>query len=156
MIDPANPFFVDLSYEMHQQLCYSIAFHLKKLEVKHLVAISRGGLTAAHTISRELNMNLEFMLFRGTNDYEFTFNLDKAEGIVVFIDDIIINGVTYKLTREICDKKGIPNLFCSVVVDSDFPESPNLLYGIKSPHWIKSPFQHYYNVDETQMFREML
>lgn len=133
-----------MDYEEFKTICLRMANEIKRFEPTDLVAVSRGGFSAAHIIAKELNLPIgvyypkDGMLFRDGPVY----------GNMVVIEDLVAQGRTYrKMIDDFRDHDQVMNwAFAPVLIDGNLtitePMRERLLtYGIRTKDWIVMPYE---------------
>lgn len=119
-----------------------------------LVAISRGGITAAHRIAYKLSKTLNF--FSPAHKL-LAFPLLPNQK-VFFIEDLVAKGRTHNAVRMYMGKfyPTAPWEYCPLVVDSEFKECDFPIHGVVSHDWIVFPYEddEYVKVGDHGLFRE--
>jgi hypoxanthine phosphoribosyltransferase len=141
-----------LEYEEFKYICLLMAKRIEKINIDQIVAISRGGISAAHIISKYLKKDVGYFIPKNN---ELILNHDVRN--IVFIEDLVAKGRTYNLIKEKMKNSLIKNwLFCPVLVDSNYKENDFKIYGFKSNDWIVFPYEEIskMNIDDRGLFRE--
>lgn len=132
-----------LDYDTYKQICLEMAQKLKEWNPHEIVCIMRGGMTASHIISRELNIpvgvyyphNKKLMLARD-NDIR-----------LVFVEDMISRGKTFVELHEFMKTTSYKWVFAPTAIDGkiefkDLPDNGKHIYtyGIKTNMWLVAPY----------------
>lgn len=158
-----------LDYETFKQLCLALAEEIKqKYDPEELVAISRGGISAAHIMAKHLQCQVGYF-FPGKNDGEGELCLaDDSHRHIVFVEDLIAQGRTYNTVKFFITKKNdairksqghiFRWSFVPILIDGSFDEKENNIevYGLKSNIWIVFPYEEFSKMPEGDrgLFRE--
>lgn len=134
---------INISFEMYNQICVCILDKIREWGGEEIVTIMRGGQTAAHLIVRN-SLSIPNGVFYPKNKSKDAFMyLQTNAKKIVFIEDMISTGYTYKEIDEFMklnhpDKEWKIALICldEKIERKDYPNI--LTYGIKSEHWITS------------------
>lgn len=105
-------------------------------EYDEVVAIVRGGLTAAHYIAKELRLPVG-VYFPGKQ--RLFHNTEKPKN-VLFVEDLVAEGRTFRELRGCLADADFQWDFLPVLVDSEYPEDFHL-QGIKTSEWIVFPYE---------------
>lgn len=109
----------------------------------NLIAISRGGVTAAHRIAYVLGKPLNYWSPKDGLAY-----LASDSVPTFFVEDLVAKGRTLTLVQE--RFKGCDIRYCPLVVDHDYAQEHStdafFTYGIVSKDWIVFPYE-----DETRV-----
>jgi len=126
---------IKLSYEIIRDLCIDFAKNQKEKDM-YYIAISRGGITAAHIISQYLKVDLLYYIPDVTDINSFP--KDKP---LCFIDDTISpEGRTYrKLFNLLMDREWY--IYVLLQDGQSLLDNKNIYYGIKSNIWINFPWR---------------
>ena len=145
-----------LPYEFFKSLCLCVAEQIKKdiKNVDEIVAISRGGISAAHIIAKELKLQMGYF-FPRNNDSVLVLNKKDSKNIVI-IEDLIAKGRTHQIVKNFFLNKDIKYYFVPILIDGNFSEYNFDIYGMKTKHWIVFPYENYnkMNVGDRGFFRE--
>jgi len=123
-----------VNYEFVQNLCRCLAADIREqYKPEEIIAISRGGFSAAHIIARELSLPCGFydpktdVLVHQTNN-------------ICFIEDLIAKGRTYYKVAKLMATSDIVWSFVPLLLDhnADFECQ---VYGLRSKHWIVWPWE---------------
>lgn len=125
---------------------------IPKIEVygfDEIVAVVRGGLTAAHYIAKQLRLPVG--VYYPSNDAYSTPRLilaKKKAGKLLFVEDLVAQGRTHAELYKFM--KGFPEVdwhFMPVLVDgkceNNFP-----MQGLKTDDWIVFPYEKYDKMQE--------
>ena len=141
---------------MKRQMSYaefnSLCLHLTEIiestskamqKVPRLVAVSRGGISAAHIIAKKMRLPLEYFF---PADGRMTFE-PKFNDFVIFIEDLIAKGRTYQAVNEKMGNNG-NWLFATVLADNNAPMFYNIVYALRSSDWIVFPYEDFDSMKE--------
>ena len=136
-----------LNYTEYRRICLNMAQQAKQYKPVEVVAVMRGGMSAAHIIAKELNLpcGAYFPDLR-----EFKSARDSFSGTILFIDDLVAEGRTYEDLREYYHKY-MPKatvIFGAVLVDKKYKGCEPHIIGFKSSDWIVFPYEDYEKVAE--------
>ncbi len=151
-----------LDYPTFNQICLAMAQKISLWNPDQLVAVSRGGLSAAHIISKHLNLKCGVYF-----PYEEKLTLShsfKPVKKIVFIEDLIAQGRTITNIKNIMETipeyKNYEWKIAPVLIDDSFDKSlwknEIVTYGIISPHWIVMPYEDFEMTKENDrgLFRD--
>ena len=139
-----------LSYDEFVSICDEMADKIVKLaETKNkdieLVAITRGGVTAAHRIAYKLGLPLNFW----SPTLGLAYPLDNSKTSFL-IEDLIAKGRTLDQIKEYFRNSDYE--FCPVLVDEGFATKnsplPFSIWGFVSKDWIVFPYEDFDKVRE--------
>lgn len=136
---------VKLEYQMLYDICSHISEKISNQNIDEIIAISRGGITAAHIVSKQLRLPVGYFIPKNN---KLILNNENSTNIV-FIEDLIAKGRTYNLVDNFM-KINYPQIlyqFIPIVVDVNSPITPNI-YGIKTDSWIVFPYEDYNKTKE--------
>lgn len=114
-----------------------------------IVAVVRGGLTAAHYIAKQLRLPVG--VYYPSNDAYSTPRLipaKKKAGKLLFVEDLVAQGRTYAELSKFM--KGFPEVewhFMPVLVDGKYEENFPL-QCLKTDDWIVFPYEKYDKMQE--------
>lgn len=118
----------------------------------NLIAISRGGVTAAHRIAYILGKPLNYW----SPDRGLAWVIDSMPAY--FIEDLVAKGRTYEMVKA--RFAGLDIRYCPLVVDSEYANVNGtdqfFAYGVVSSDWIVFPYEDESRVVEKDwgLFRE--
>ena len=144
---------VYLDYPTFNQLCLAMAQQIEQWKPDQLVAVSRGGFSAAHIISK--HMNLKCGVYMPHDGQMLLPSSYKPIKKLVFVEDLIAKGRTIETLKLFMNKPENSTYewkIAPVLVDDAFDMSlwmDNILtYGISSPHWMIMPYEDFYAMKE--------
>lgn len=114
-----------------------------------IVAVVRGGLTAAHYIAKQLRLPVG--VYYPSNDAYSTPRLilaKKKAGKLLFVEDLVAQGRTHAELYKFM--KGFPEVdwhFMPVLVDGKY-ENNFPMQGLKTDDWIVFPYEKYDKMQE--------
>lgn len=114
-----------------------------------IVAVVRGGLTAAHYIAKQLRLPVG--VYYPSNDAYSTPRLilaKKKAGKLLFVEDLVAQGRTHAELYKFM--KGFPEVdwhFMPVLVDGKY-EKNFLMQCLKTDDWIVFPYEKYDKMQE--------
>lgn len=154
---------VFLEYKDLKNICCSIADKIKRDEEKpftEIVAVTRGGLTAAHIFAKQLGLDVGLFL---PKPYQISLNNDvTADTKLLVVEDLVAQGRTYNEIKEFFRilNESVKNEMLQDMVDSDVPVfeiewefCPILIdegyknkdefkyYGYTSENWVVFPYE---------------
>jgi hypoxanthine phosphoribosyltransferase len=131
---------LELPYDQLKGICKCLSEQLEPLNLDCIVAISRGGLTAAHLISKELGIPCEFYI-----PSRRLLTLPIEADRVAFVEDLIAKGRTYDELKQILSLDCWSHLvwdYVPIVIDDDYEGKDNFPYfGMKTKHWVSFPYE---------------
>ncbi len=113
------------------------------LDLRCIIAISRGGLTAAHRLAYKMKLPVEcFFPKRMQLSY-----IPSGKEFMFFVEDVLATGRTYELTKSFMTH--FPNswMFCPLVADKKYydaniaDKSTNVFFCKVSEDWIVFPHE---------------
>jgi len=116
---------------------------LEKMEFDEVVAVVRGGLTAAHYLAKQLRLPVG--VYYPSNDAYSTPRLmlaKKKSDKLLFVEDLVAFGRTYNELKRFM--KGFPEVewhFMPVLVDKAY-EGDFKLQTLKTDDWIIFPYEN--------------
>lgn len=143
---------VQLPYTTFKGICDDMS---EKIETKArtlsltpvLVAVARGGLTAAHRIAYNLSLPIEVFCPKTGIGPICTLGQDCTGKALFFIEDLIAKGRTYAVitTYMEAEHPGVPWQMCPVLVDADYARTQSLpeIFGFVSSSWIVFPYEDF-------------
>jgi len=144
---------ISLDFNTFKNICLSMAEEISKYEPNEIIAISRGGLSAAHIIAKYLNLNVG-MYF--PKEKQLLMSSNKYLSKVVFVEDLVAHGRTFDLLNSHMLELGFTSQtfewkFAPVLIDGKYIETQDfndklITYGLKTNHWIVMPYE-----EETKM-----
>jgi hypoxanthine phosphoribosyltransferase len=126
-----------MSYNEFKTICLDIAEKYKDQNIDEIVAVTRGGLSAAHIIAKKLRKQVGF--YFPSKGLYVPFGEPKK---VLIIEDLVAKGRTWE-NIKINFPTDIEYSFCAVLIDSNYDNKDNLDYGIKSSEWIVFPYEEF-------------
>jgi hypoxanthine phosphoribosyltransferase len=133
---------IELSFEDYKAVCYQMTKKIKALNTKFIevVAVSRGGMTPAYLIGKELRLDIG--VYSPKARKLFTVNSLSKNDTILVIDDLVALGRTYKALKE--DITLCNFIFCPFLVDGYYfekypKEFP--VYGMVSKEWVVFPYE---------------
>lgn len=129
---------VSMSYGTFKDLCISMAEDVREFNPDVVVAVMRGGMSAAHIIAKHLRLPCEC--------YIPVRNLCTAVGHtqyqrLLFVEDLVAQGRTYKQLQQYMETVNITDWqFAPVLVDDSFVGSFRY-YGMRTKHWVVFPYE---------------
>jgi hypoxanthine phosphoribosyltransferase len=139
-----------LDYSLFKQLCLSMAEKIREYKPDELVAVMRGGMTAAHIISKTLNIPCGAYFPNGPTKLVLTTLESKR---IVFIEDLIAKGRTLENIRVTMSYQPREWKIAPVLIDSNYIKLYHfdeqykrlcnriLTYGMITPHWMVMPYE---------------
>ena len=136
---------IQLDHDTFKQLCISMAEVIKLYNPSEIVAVVRGGLSAAHIIAKYLKLPIG-VYFPKDGQLVKTTNKNKF----VVVEDLVAHGRTFnKLCSDLLDCcYECEWMFAPVLVDSscfttlDF-KGKLITTGMITSHWIVMPYEEY-------------
>jgi len=115
-----------LTYDILKDICLHLVDKVKDNKFDEVVAISRGGLTAAHIIAKELRLPIGFFI---PNKNQLILNNENSKKILV-IEDLIAKGRTYSLFKDYMfnNYKKIDFIYVPIIIDKDYENNEISLY----------------------------
>jgi len=154
---------VFLEYKDLKNICCSITDKIKREEEKpftEIVAVTRGGLTAAHIFAKELNLDVGMFL---PKPYQLALNNDITEDTrLLLVEDLVAQGRTYaeikdffrmfnesitnEMTAEGVEYEGVKHIidweFCPILIDDSYePKDEFKYFGYTSKNWVVFPYE---------------
>lgn len=121
-----------------------------------VIAVVRGGLTAAHYIAKELRLPVG-VYFPGQGPLSLVINKPQSTNLL-FVEDLVAQGRTYSEIKENMKRPMWSDTrwdFLPVLVDGSYPEDFPL-QGLKSSEWVVFPYEKMEKMKEGDrgLFRE--
>lgn len=132
----------NMDYRELTNRCLDMVEQLTIFNPDEIIAIVRGGMTAAHIIAKEMNLPVGIFI---PHRYEFVTSTSNPQRIV-FIEDIIAEGRTFDCTQNFF-KLAYPNLkwlFAPVIIDSEYEVNDNRIVVSSDSYrkdWISFPWE---------------
>lgn len=103
-----------------------------------LVAVSRGGVTAAHRIAYKLARPLNF--FSPTQRCLAWVPGPDIKHLF-FIEDLVAKGRTFSIVKEFMSNKRMGWNFCPLLVDIGYTDHDFQIKGVVSKDWVVFPYE---------------
>jgi hypoxanthine phosphoribosyltransferase len=139
-----------LTYEEMTKALDGKMEELRSLNFSEIVAVVRGGLTAAHYIAKQLRLPVG--VYYPSNDAYPTPRLilaKKNPSRLLFVEDLVAKGRTYLELKNFLDN--FPEIeewhFMPICTDAEYPENFNLQV-MKASDWIVFPYEKMESVKE--------
>ena len=130
-----------MKYEELYAHCYNMAEKLKNKEFDEIIAVSRGGLTAAHILGKMLK--LEVGIFNTKTEEILTINEHATKFLIV--EDLVAQGRTLKIIEEAFSPFRWE--FYATVIDSSYTNY-KYHYSLITDEWIVFPYEDFDAVKE--------
>lgn len=145
---------------MKVQMTYSEMTHhidqqlplLKQFGFEEVVAVVRGGLTAAHYIAKELRLPVG-VYFPSKNMEGPRLILSKKETRrILFVEDLVAEGRTFReleqfMAFDYTFRNQTHWKFFTVLMDANAPQL-DVMYGVKTSDWVVFPYEKYDKMSE--------
>ncbi len=121
---------------------------LKKQNYDEIVAVVRGGLTAAHYIAKQLRLPVG--VFYPANDSEQKARLilaKKESKRLLIVEDLVAKGRTFNELNKFMSHTDYDWNFMPVLVDGEYDHEFEL-QGMKTTDWIVFPYEKYDKMHE--------
>lgn len=150
-----------IDYQTFCSFCLAMADKIGEWKPDALVAVARGGFSAAHIIAKHLNLRCG--VYYPGDDHLFipqSFNPVKR---IVFIEDLIAEGRTLKLIEHTMNHQQYSNIEWKIapfLIDDKWEDiiykHKIITYGIKTPHWTVMPYEEFsmMNENDRSFFRD--
>lgn len=140
---------VKLDYETYKNFCLCMAEKIREFKADEIIAVMRGGMSAAHIISKHLNLPCGAYFPGNLPGLYITKTTSRR---LVFVEDLIAKGRTLKELTDFMQTNAnqCSWSFAPVLIDSRVDLTmPNILtYGMVTPHWVVMPYEETENVVE--------
>lgn len=140
---------VEISYDKIKKICR----HFVERDFKHnnydeIIAVSRGGLTIAHILSKMLNLKVGFYLPKNKErQAKLIKNSEESKKFLV-VEDLVAEGRTYKEVKEFMFHSGNDFDFFPFLLDSKVDPSKFKYFGLTSGNWVVFPWE---DIDEVKI-----
>ena len=132
-----------LEYEDMKQLIYDKIPELQKENFNEVVAVSRGGVSIAQIIAKELRLPMGY-IFPGPE--RLCLYNPEAKNVLV-VEDLIAQGRTTKIVHKIMKKQNINYKYMPFLMDINYPDRDFDYICMVSKRWIVFPWERF---DEVQ------
>ena len=130
---------VYMGYGRLKKICSRALPIIHRYDPDYIVAVARGGLTAAHIIGYSLQKPIIVFYPR---DNAVTQLVDTPHKLV-FVEDLIAKGRTFEIVKSAMEQKCIDFRFFPVVIDAEYKiEDARIInVGQKYSEWIIFPYE---------------
>lgn len=133
-----------MPYEELKSICLELADKIQQeYKPTRIVAVMRGGMTAAHIISKHLRLPCD-AYFPSVS--LCVAPLDSTERLV-FIEDLVAKGRTYNTLCDFMADKQAFYKFVPILVDHNYQGNFDI-YGLRSKDWIVFPYEDFDKMNE--------
>lgn len=143
-----------MGYETYKKICLRLAEQIMIDNCNVLVAVNRGGLSAAHIIAKKLRM--EVRLYDPITGFVGPEPPDNDK--IAFIEDLVATGRTYDTIETLMRRRSKADWkMYAVLVDRSYDvKCKKISYGIMETAWIVFPYEELNNVtqDDRGLFRD--
>lgn len=133
-----------MTYEELKQICLSLADYIhNKCCPDEIIAVVRGGLTAAHIISKELSLPIGVWYPKNETE-DAKLIIRPTSNKLVFIEDLVAQGRTYNELKQFMSRKEYASYqweFIPVIVDRTYNTTELSRWGIQPQDWIVFPYE---------------
>jgi hypoxanthine phosphoribosyltransferase len=138
---------VYLDYTTFKSICLALAEKIAEYKPDEIVAVSRGGISAAHIIAKSLGLPIGYF-FPGEPTGRLVLAKETSRKIVL-IEDLVAEGRTFfnaKITMDSLNKCFKPDeakfeyKFVPVLIDANSKDTFDI-YGFKTPIWVVFPYE---------------
>lgn len=143
---------VKMSYDEMTALIDEQLPLIKNYGFEEVVAVVRGGLTAAHYIAKELRLpvGVYFPSKSFANPRLILNNRETRR--ILFVEDLIAEGRTFRELQQFMEFEYVYRnqtnwRFFTVLKDENAPEV-DAMYALKTSDWIVFPYEKYDKMDE--------
>ncbi len=143
---------IELPYTFFKDICLSLCDQLQaEFHPELILAVSRGGITAAHIMAKRLKLPVGYLIPPGKDETQVQLCIPGGpyDNIVV-VEDLVAKGRTYELVQKaltsinenLVKEEQMPFTweYVPILIDSRY-EGDFKYYGFKSPHWIVFPYE---------------
>lgn len=132
---------VNLNYDTYKHLCLSMAERIKAFNADEIVAVMRGGMSAAHIIAKHLNLPCG-AYFPSSENPRLCLAKEKSRRLV-FVEDLIAKGRTLNELTQFMESTNYYWTFAPIIIDAsaDLVLANILTYGMKTSHWMVMPYE---------------
>lgn len=141
-----------LEYEDMKQIIYDKIPELKKENFNEVVAVSRGGVSIAQIIAKELKLPMGY-IFPGPE----RLNLyNQCAQKILIVEDLVAQGRTTKIVHKIMEDQVIKYKYMPFLVDAEYTDTDYDYSCIKTSDWIVFPWERFEQVqeDDRGLFRD--
>jgi hypoxanthine phosphoribosyltransferase len=134
---------IELPHELFKALCIDLALKInERYQPNGLIAISRGGISAAHIMAKKLRLQIGYYFPKDELLIPYPGYVDSDP--LIFIEDLVAEGRTFLALKKFITSsekysKSIYD-FVPILVDKDF-DYPFNFYGLKTGSWIVFPYE---------------
>lgn len=143
---------IQMGYDEFKKICLDIAEKIKDENYTEIVAVSRGGISASHIISKKLNLPVGYYI---PSARICVLNNKKDDNTkICIIEDLVAQGRTYDLIQE--DFKDFNYDFIPILIDGKYNKNTFKYYGLYSNDWIVFPYEDFESMEENDrgLFRD--
>lgn len=139
-----------LTYEEMTKLLDEQLPKIEKYGFDEIIAIVRGGLTAAHYIAKQLRLPVGVYYPSNDSYSKPRLILAKRESKkLLFVEDLVAKGRTYnELSRFMKNFPGLSWNFMPVLVDGEYYENEFLFQCLRTKDWIVFPYEKIDKIQE--------
>ena len=136
-----------LTYEEMTDLLDKQIPYINSLKYDEIVAVVRGGLTAAHYIAKQVRLPVG-VFYPANDENEARLILaKKSTKRILIVEDLVAEGRTYKEIFTFMKGQQLSWNFLPVLVDSKY-ETNFHLQCLKTSDWIVFPYENYDKMNE--------